>query len=81
MRKLSPEETPEILPLKSGRSTQLRTLLLQLAVGEVAFMPKEEWKTKNGPSFIVAHIKKTHGFLYAYGSMTDGSGWMFKRVA
>lgn len=81
MKKLTPEETPEVLPLKRGRSTQLRTLLLQLAVGEVAYLPKEEWKTKNPPAHIVSHIKKTHGYRYEYGMKADGTGWLFRRTA
>lgn len=80
MRKLSAEELPEVLPIDKGRTTMLRAKLLELKVGEGLFLPKEEWKTKNGPYYVVAYIKKTHGFKYDYGIKTDRTGWLFKRV-
>ena len=81
MRILTKEETPDILPIKRGRNTQLRAALLQLQVGETLFMPRDEWKTKNTPHYIVSRVKKTHGFLFEYGMKTDDSGWLFRRTA
>jgi len=80
IRKLNKEEIPTVLPISKGRNTALRVELLQLQVGEACFLPKADWKTKNGPYYVVARIKKTHGFLYEYGLKTDGSGWLFRRV-
>ena len=77
---LKKEEMPEILPISKGRSTMLRTQLLKLEIGEGLILPKEEWKTKSSPAHVVARIKKTHGFQFEHGAMTDASGWMFRRV-
>jgi hypothetical protein len=81
MEYIKAEDLPPLLPLKKGRSTNLRIMLLTLKVGDGLFMAKEEWKTKTGPYFIVARIKKTHGFRYTYGMKPDGSGWLFCRIA
>lgn len=72
---------PEVLPVSRGRNTMLRAQLLQLEVGEGLFLPRNEWKTKNGPSYIIAYLKKSHGYRYDYGFKIDGSGWLFRRVA
>jgi len=81
MKKMEKIELPHILPVKRGRDTPLRVALLSLAVGEGLFMSKEEWRSKNGPYYVVAHIKKTLGHRYEYGMKPDGSGWLFRRVA
>lgn len=81
MKKLNKDEIPEVLPVTHGRNTHLRTMLLQLSVGEVLEMPITEWKTKHGPYYIVSYIKKSHGFRYEYGKKTDGTSWLFKRLA
>ncbi len=80
MKKFKKDEAPAQLPICRGRSTLLRSQLLQLQVGEVLFLAKEEWKSKSGPTYIVGHIKKTHSYLFEYGLKTDGSGWLFRRV-
>jgi hypothetical protein len=77
---LSKEETPTILPISKGRNTLLRTMLLQLEVGQVLFLPKEDWKTKNSPFYIVSAIKKKFGMQYEYGRKVDGTGWLFRRT-
>jgi hypothetical protein len=80
IKKLNKDETPSILPVSRGRNTMLRAMLLQLEIGESLFMPREDWKSKNSPFYIIAYIKKTKGFLYDYGFKIDGTGWLFKRV-
>jgi len=69
------------MPIKRGRDTKLRLGLLELEVGDELFLPKEEWKRKNGPYYVVARIKKTHGFRYRYAMKLDNTGWLFRRVA
>ncbi len=81
MQKLKKEEIPSILPITSKRSTVLRVTLLQLEVGEGLFLPREDWKAKNSPRYIVLGIKKTHGFRYEFGWKSDGTGWLFRRTA
>lgn len=81
MRKLKNEEIPEILPIIKGRNTLLRVQLLELKVGDVLFMGKEEWKTKSSPRYIVNAITKKYPMRYEYGRTTDGTGWLFKRIA
>lgn len=71
---------PEKLPIKRGRDTHLRGALIQLEVGEGLFLPKEEWKRKSSPAFVLARLKKSLGLQFEYGLKTDGSGWMFRRV-
>jgi hypothetical protein len=81
MEKIEKAAMPAVLPVSRGRNTLLRAQLLQLEVGEGLFLPKGEWSGKSKPGYIVARIKKTHGFLFDYGFKIDGSGWLFKRVA
>lgn len=80
IRKLKKEELPEVLPVSKGRNTLLRVLLLELEVGEGLFLPREDWKAKRTPSYVVAAIKRTHKRAFEYGFKTDGSGWLFRRV-
>lgn len=80
MEKIESDRLPALLPVKRGRDTKLRLALLGLQVGEGLFMAKEEWKRKNSPYYVVARIKKTHGFTYEYGMRDDGKGWLFRRV-
>jgi hypothetical protein len=81
IRKFGKEDTPQQLPVVRGRSTLLSAMLLQLEVGESLFLPREDWKTKNGPYYIIAYLRKTTSFRFDYGLKTDGSGWLFKRIA
>jgi hypothetical protein len=81
MQKLKKEEMPTILPIASKRSTLLRVTLLQLEIGEGLFLPRDEWKAKNSPRFIVVAITKSHGFRYEFGWKSDGTGWLFRRTA
>lgn len=81
MRIIEAEDMPPLLPLKKGRSTKLRIMLLGLKVGQGLYMDKEEWKAKSGPYYIVARIKKTHGYRYTYTRTADNKGWMFCRIA
>lgn len=76
----SKEETPEVLPISRGRNTLLRVKLLQLKIGESLELPKEDWKSKNTPRYVVGTIKKKFGFQYEWGKKIDGTGWVFKRV-
>jgi hypothetical protein len=80
MKIIEKDKVPDILPVKGGRETLLRVMLLQVKVGEALEMGKEEWLGKNPPYKIVAKVKKTHGFEFKYGKKADGSGWIFKRV-
>ena len=80
MEILGKDDQPDILPIIKGRTTLLRTYLLQMKVGEVLFMPNEEWRSKATPRHVVARIKKTLGYVFEYGRKTDRSGWLFKRI-
>jgi hypothetical protein len=68
------------LPVSKGRNTLLRASMLQCKVGDVIFLPNEDWKTKNTPYYVVGRVKKTHGFLFEWGKSIDQSGWWFSRV-
>lgn len=81
MEKIAKEDMPAVLPVRRKRNTLLRSMLLQLEVGEGLFMPREEWKAKNPPAYVVADIRKSHGHRYDYGLRTDGTGWLFRRVS
>lgn len=80
MRFVKKEDIPEVLPVVRKRVTTLRAMLVQLQVGEGVFLPKEKWKNKSSPAFVVAYLKKTKGLRFEYGSKTDGTGWLFRRV-
>ncbi len=75
------EEAPEILPVSRGRNTLLRVMLMQMKVGEILVLPKEDWKTKNSPRYIIAYLRKKTSLRYDYGKSIDGKGWQFRRVA
>jgi len=81
IQKFGKDETPQRLPVSKGKSSLLRAMLLELEVGESLFLPREEWKTKNGPYYIIAYLKRTTGHRFDYGFKTDGTGWLFKRIA
>ncbi|MCX6198071.1 MAG: hypothetical protein NTY88_02460 [Bacteroidetes bacterium] len=80
MKKIPKHEMPEILPVKSGRSSNLRAGLIGLEIGEGLKMPIEEWKGKKPPYDIVSRIKKKFGYRYKYGLSHDKTEWLFKRV-
>jgi hypothetical protein len=80
MQFLKKEDIPGFLPIVRKRETTLRAMLLQLQIGEGVFLPKEKWKNKSSPAFIVAYLKKTKGLKFEYGFKTDGTGWLFRRV-
>lgn len=80
IKKLDKDEVPEMLPIKRGRESLLRIMLLKLEIGETLFMPKQDWKAKVGPYYIVASVKKKFGYRFEYGMKDDGSGWLFRRV-
>ncbi len=81
MEKIKKEDLPALLPVKRGRDTRLRTMLMQLEIGEGAFMPATEWKRKNTPYYVLAAIRKKTGKKFEYGMKPDKSGWLFRRVA
>lgn len=81
MEFIKKEDLPAMLPVKRGRDTKLRIALLQLEVGDGIFLPKEEWKRKNTPSYVVLAIKRTHQRTFEYGFKSDGTGWLFRRTA
>lgn len=80
MHFIKKEDLPEVLPVVRKRETTLRSMLIQLQVGEGVFLPKEKWRNKSSPAFVVAYLKKTKGLQFEYGFKTDGSGWLFRRV-
>ena len=80
MPKINKEDLPEILPVKRKRLTALRAELEALQIGEGYFLPKQDWKAKNPPYFVVSGIRKKTGRQYEYGFKTDGTGWLFRRV-
>ena len=81
MEKIAKEAMPKRLPVKQGRETKLRLMLLELEVGEGLFLPKAEWKSKDTPAYVVALLKKTKHLRFEYGMKTDGTGWLFRRLA
>jgi len=81
IQKFGKGDTPQRLPVSKGRSTLLRAMLLELEVGESLLLPRADWKTKNGPYYIIAYLKKTTSYRFDYGFKTDGTGWLFKRIA
>lgn len=80
MKKLSAEEAKNIIPLTSGRMTQLSANLRQLQVGEALILETKDWRTKDTPYRVANLIAKRYGWRFEQGRMPDGSGWIFKRV-
>ena len=80
MRKLTPEEAQNITPVTNGRETLASAHIKQLAAGEGLIISYAEWKAKYPPSAIANRIAKKYGRKFATGRMTDGSGWVIKRI-
>lgn len=81
MQFLKKEDIPVLLPITRKRETTLRAMLLQLEIGEGVFLPTEKWKGKNKPGYVVWHLQKTKKLKFEYGFKTDGTGWLFRRLA
>lgn len=81
MEKMQKEELSGVLPVKRGRDSNLRIMLLQLETGEGLKMKASEWHRKTTPYYIVAGIKKTHQRTFEYGLRPDGSEWLFRRLS
>lgn len=81
MKKLSKEETDK-LGVISHKGSMLRSLLLQLQIGESVIIEKgTDWKSKSPPYRIVYYLVKTTALRFDAGVTPDGSGWIIKRIA
>ncbi len=80
MHILSEEEAQLIGTIKQGRNSLLRKNLLVLKVGQVLFLPNNEWAGAHPPYHVARRIATQTGAKFDYGRKPDGSGWLFKRV-
>jgi hypothetical protein len=80
MKKLTEEESKDLIPLRSGRITLVYSELVQLKVGETLIITPKDWITRKPPYATIRRAAKNAGFTFDYGRMPDGSGWVVKRV-
>jgi hypothetical protein len=82
MMKIIPKGTINgMLPIKKGKDSKLRAMLLQLEVGDTLEIDKSEWTRKKPPYHIVGHIKRKLNRTFLYNQKLDESGWMFQRLS
>jgi hypothetical protein len=80
MRKLTPEEYSQMNLKGRGRQSAFSRAVTQLEVGEVLFLPKEEWKKKYHPSRTIYTIKKRYNRQYKLLTEANGTGWAVERL-
>lgn len=80
MKKLTPEEYANMNLRGRGRQSPFSRAVMQLLVGEVLYLPKEEWKNKYHPSKTVYTIKKRYSRKFELFTEASGKGWTVKRL-
>lgn len=80
MKKLSKEELNGLTLKGKGRSSEVFNSILNLKVGEGLLIEPKDWHRKASPSTLVKYIEKTHHLRLSYSALTDGQGWLVKRL-
>lgn len=80
MRKLTKEEFEALTLVGSGRQSAFSRAVAGLAVGEILFLPTEEWKRKYHPGNAVRTIAKSHNRKFEVLREVNGTGWVVRRV-
>ena len=80
MKKISQEEFEAMNLVGHGRQSAFSRAVMQLEVGEVLYLPKEEWKKKYHPSKSVYTIAKRHNRKFEVLSEVNNKGWTVKRI-
>lgn len=80
MKKLSKEELQNFHLKGKGRSSEVFNSILNLKAGEGLLIEPKDWNRKASPSTLVKYIEKTHRLQLSYSALTDGQGWLVKRL-
>ena len=81
MRKLTKEEYEAMNLVGHGRQSRFSRAVMELEVGEVLFLPTEEWKNKYHPSDAVRNIARRYKRKFEVLREASGKGWTVKRLA
>jgi hypothetical protein len=81
MRKLTDEEYRAMNLTGRGRQSAFSVAVSGLAVGEVLYLPAEEWGRKYHPGNTVHYIARKHRRKFVVMREASGKGWTVKRVA
>jgi hypothetical protein len=80
MKKLTPEEYASMNLRGRGRQSEFSKAVSQLEVGEILFLPTEEWKNKYHPGNSVYTIAKRYKRKFEVLREASGKGWTVKRL-
>jgi len=80
MRKLTPEEYASMNLRGRGRQSAFSRAIMQLEVGEVLYLPKEEWNKKYHPSKSVYTIATRYKRKFELLTEVNNKGWTVKRI-
>jgi hypothetical protein len=79
MKKITKEEAATIVTMK-GKSSAIRTAILQLQPGEILQIDKADWKQINGPQQLCTRIEKGSGIKLSLTRFANKMGWLVERV-
>ncbi len=79
MKKITKEEAAS-LPQIDGRSGVVRTALLNLSVGEILHIERQDWKQVNTPKQMVDTLAERTGRKFNFIKLAYGKGWLVERV-
>ena len=81
MKKIKAEDAVNMNPVLPGRTSLVRAALLDLALGEVLIITRQDWKSKNPPYKVINRVAKQTGRRFNKGRTPDGTAWMVKRLS
>ena len=81
MKKLSKEESENIVPIKRGRESRLSANMKQLKVGESLFIESKEVTNRNSMYKTMRNVASKLGWKIQSGFMPDGSGYIVERIS
>lgn len=81
-RIITPEESSKYQKKVTGRTTLVRSLMMQLEMGQEMIVTKEEWKWKRvGPNHLCRYLeKRTQLKFECYRILNAQGGWIIKRI-
>ena len=80
MKKLTAEESKNLVPVTNGRTSRVIAEASTLLMGETLIITRDDWKSKRPPYQAVDRLAKRTGRKFVRGRTPDGKGWMVTRV-
>ncbi|MES2620699.1 MAG: hypothetical protein V4615_07595 [Bacteroidota bacterium] len=79
MKKISKEDAAQIV-LMEGKSSAVRTALINLQPGEILQIDKADWKQRNGPQQMITRLEKGTTKQFKVRRFANKQGWLVERV-